>query len=91
MVNIDKIMMDFNISRRDVINYLTIFKCLMDQENNKDKYQISKRSIITAYPYLAMQGCKCTYDTFMAMKKTKKLIFTFEDFVEVFSKGEIKL
>lgn len=38
-----------------------------------------------------MQGCKCNYDTFMAMKRTKKLIFTFEDFVEVFTKGEIKL
>lgn len=31
-VNLDKIMMDKNVTRMDAINYLTVFKCLMDSD-----------------------------------------------------------
>lgn len=48
--------MDYKITRRQTINFLTIFKCLLNREPQPSKLLISKANLLLAYPYLMMEG-----------------------------------
>ncbi|CAD8103879.1 unnamed protein product [Paramecium primaurelia] len=87
-VNIDKIQMDYKITRRQTINFLTIFKCLLNREPQPSKLLISKANLLLAYPYLMMEGQSCGYDTFLFIKETKMSRFSFEEFVKIFIQGK---
>ncbi|CAD8194019.1 unnamed protein product [Paramecium octaurelia] len=87
-VNIDKIQMDYKITRRQTINFLTIFKCLLNRESQPSKLLISKANLLLAYPYLMMEGQSCGYDTFLFIKETKMTSFSFEEFVKIFTQGK---
>ncbi|CAD8209503.1 unnamed protein product [Paramecium octaurelia] len=87
-VNIDKIQMDYKITRRQTINFLTIFKCLLNREPQPNKLLISKANLLLAYPYLLMEGQSCGYDAFLFIKETTNTRFSFEEFVRIFTQGK---
>lgn len=81
--------MDFKITRRQTISYLTIFKCLLNREPQPYKMRISKANLLLAYPYLLMEGQSCGYEAFNFIKETKMSKFTFEEFLKIFINGRI--
>jgi len=92
-------MHDMELKRADVVNYLTVFKCLMDTDEGFGSFQktdmlgkkiplpklvISKKQLVRCIPYVVMLNHSLNVNKFNQVLKTEIPYISFMEFLEVF-------